>query len=148
MYKPINRSALQFRKTLPFITPKEKCAVSQIEASIFWSTWGAQSVEQLTHDFSSGHDPWVLGSSPASGPMLSVEPAWDSPSLPLSLPCSCSLTLSLSLKRKEKKRRGEERRGEERRGEERKEEKRREEKRREEKRKKEKFLLSQPSPKS
>ena len=35
----------------------------------------AQSVEGLTLDFGSGHDPRVVESSPASGSTLSVEPA-------------------------------------------------------------------------
>ena len=34
-----------------------------------------QSDGQLNLDFSSSHDPWVLGSSPTSGSVLSVEPA-------------------------------------------------------------------------
>ena len=37
--------------------------------------WVAQSVEHLTLDFSSGHDPRVVGFSPASGSVLSMEPA-------------------------------------------------------------------------
>jgi len=41
-------------------------------------TWVAQSVECLTLDFSLGHDFRVLGSSPESGSMLSVQSAWDS----------------------------------------------------------------------
>ena len=36
---------------------------------------GAQWVERLALDFSSGHDPRVMGLSPVSGSMLSVEPA-------------------------------------------------------------------------
>ena len=35
----------------------------------------AQSVELLTLDFRSGRDPRVVGSSPMSGSVLSVEPA-------------------------------------------------------------------------
>ena len=38
----------------------------------------AQSVEHSTLDFSSGHDPRVVGSSPILGSMLNVEPARDS----------------------------------------------------------------------
>ena len=61
----------------------------------------AQSVERLTLDFSSGHDPRVLGSSPMSGSVLSVEPTWDSLSLFLSLSLSPpSLSPPLSLKNK------------------------------------------------
>ena len=46
--------------------------------------WVAQSVECLTLDFGSGHDPRVLGSSPVSGSLLGAEPTWDSssPSVP------------------------------------------------------------------
>ena len=40
--------------------------------------WVAQSVERLTLDFSSGHDLRVMGSSPALGSVLSMEPAWNS----------------------------------------------------------------------
>jgi len=49
-------------------------------------TWVALSVKHQTLDFSSGHDLRVLGSSPASGSMLSGESVWDflspSPSAP------------------------------------------------------------------
>ena len=38
----------------------------------------SQSVECSTLDFSSGHDPMFMGSSPTLGPMQSIEPAWDS----------------------------------------------------------------------
>ena len=38
----------------------------------------AQSVERPTLDFSSGHDPGVVGSSPMSGSALSTEAAEDS----------------------------------------------------------------------
>ena len=44
-------------------------------APSFGGAWVAQSVEHLTLDFGSGHDPEVVGSSPASGPSLSMEPA-------------------------------------------------------------------------
>ena len=40
--------------------------------------WVAQLAEHPTLDFASGHDPRVVGSSPVSGSVLSVEPAWDS----------------------------------------------------------------------
>ena len=56
-------------------------------------TWVAQPVECLILDFSSGHDPRVVGSSPASGPVLSVEPAWDFLSLS-SAPLPYSFSLS------------------------------------------------------
>ena len=45
----------------------------------------AQSVERLTLDSGSGHDPKVVGSKPVLGSALSVETAWDSLSLPLPL---------------------------------------------------------------
>ena len=54
----------------------------------------AQSVKRLTLDFGSGHDLMVCEFEPRAG---SVEPAWDSPSLPLSLSLPCSLSHSLSL---------------------------------------------------
>ena len=38
-------------------------------------TWVAQSVEHLTLDLGSGHDPRVVGSSPTLGSTLTVEPA-------------------------------------------------------------------------
>ena len=61
----------------------------------------AQSVEHLTPDFGSGHNPGVVGSSPVSGSVLSVEPAWDSLSLcpsPTPVPMIAhSLSLSLQL---------------------------------------------------
>ena len=40
-----------------------------------WGAWVAYSVEHLTLDFGSDHDPRVVGSSPTSGSMLSVKPA-------------------------------------------------------------------------
>ena len=48
-------------------------------------TWVAHLVEHLTLDFSSGHDPRVVGSSPLSGSKWSTKPASDSlsPSAPL-----------------------------------------------------------------
>ena len=46
----------------------------------------AQSVECPILDFGSGHDPLVRGSSPVSGSVLSMEPAWDSLSPLLSAP--------------------------------------------------------------
>ena len=54
----------------------------------------AQLIKQADA-FGSGHDPRVLGSSPASGSLLSGKPA--SPS-PLPLPaCACVLVRALSL---------------------------------------------------
>ena len=38
-------------------------------------TWVAQSIESLTLDFSSDHDPRVVGWNPASGSVWSVESA-------------------------------------------------------------------------
>ena len=65
----------------------------------FGGTWVAQSVEHPTLDFDSGHDPRVMGSSPALGPVLSMEPAWDSLSLSLCPLPPLVLTLSLSKKK-------------------------------------------------
>ena len=46
----------------------------------------AQSVERLTHDFGSGHDLTVRGIEPHVGLCAdSMEPAWDSLSLSLSI---------------------------------------------------------------
>ena len=52
----------------------------------------------LTLDLSSGHDLVVMGLTPASGSVLSVEPAWNSLSLPLTLPLP-SLSILFSLQR-------------------------------------------------
>lgn len=41
----------------------------------------AQSDEHQTLDFCSGSDLWVMGLSPALGPMLREEPTWDSVSV-------------------------------------------------------------------
>ena len=47
----------------------------------------AQSVKHLTLDFGSGHDLTVRGFKPHTGLLAgSVEPTWDSLSLPFSLP--------------------------------------------------------------
>ena len=56
-----------------------------------------QWVKPPTLDFSSGHDLMVMGSSLASGSIQKAEPAWDSLSLPLSLPLLHSLSLSLKI---------------------------------------------------
>ena len=56
------------------------------------------SVKQPTLDFSSGHDLTIIRSGPASGSVLSVEPAWDFFALSLPFPCLYSLFLSLCLK--------------------------------------------------
>ena len=56
------------------------------ETIVIKTLWGARvapSVEHLTLDFSSGRDPRIMGSSPASGSAQSTEPAWDSLSLSL-----------------------------------------------------------------
>ena len=65
----------------------------------------AQLFEYPSLDFGSGHDPRVMG----SGSKLGMEPAWDSLSLPLSVPHPhssthlCSLSLSLSVSQKQNK---------------------------------------------
>jgi len=43
----------------------------------------AQPVKPLTLDFGSGHDLGVVRSSPMSGHVLGMDPAWDFLSLPL-----------------------------------------------------------------
>ena len=60
--------------------------------------WVTELVKSLTLAFSSGHDPSVVGSSPTSGSLLSVEPAWDSFSPSPCSPPQLMLSLSLSLK--------------------------------------------------
>ena len=45
---------------------------------------GAWVAQLLRSAFGSGHDPWILGSSPTLGPLLSGEPASPSPPFPLS----------------------------------------------------------------
>ena len=50
---------------------------------VTWGTQVAPSAERLTLGCGSGHDPRVMGLSPAPGSTLSVEPAWDSLSLSL-----------------------------------------------------------------
>ena len=63
---------------------------------VLWRGSGvAQSVGPLTLDFGSGHDLTVTGSSPASGSVLAVEPAWDSLSSSPSVPPLLALFLSL-----------------------------------------------------
>ena len=62
----------------------------------------AHSVEHLTLDFGSGHDPRDMGSNPTSGSVLSRESASNSLSPPLRLPLPLltrarALSLSLSL---------------------------------------------------
>ena len=65
------------------------------ECVSFWGTWVAQWVKASA--FGSSCDPSVLGSSPASGSLLSREPASlarpPTTSLPASLP-TCDLSLS------------------------------------------------------
>ena len=55
--------------------------------------WVAQSVEHLTLDFGSGHDPRIVVSSSKWGSVLSMDPAWDSLSFPLPLFPACTLFL-------------------------------------------------------
>ena len=63
---------------------------------VLGGAWVARSVKRLTLDFGSGHDLMTQELKPHSGLCAdSVEPAWDSLSLPLPL-----LTLSLSQKNK------------------------------------------------
>ena len=62
--------------------------------STYGGTWVAQSVKCLTLGFDSGHDLTVRGFEPHLGLCVDgMEPAWDSLSLPFSLPLPCSLSL-------------------------------------------------------
>ena len=65
----------------------DQAAVDVGQNTMTGDPWVAQSVEQLTLGFGSGHDPRVLRLSPASGPMFSGESAW------VSLPPSCPSAL-------------------------------------------------------
>ena len=59
---------------------------------------GGSLVKHPALDFSSGHDLTVHGIKPRIGLCTDTEePAWDSLSLPLSLPFPCSCTLPLSI---------------------------------------------------
>ena len=72
---------------------------------VCWGTWVAQLVKHPTLNFSSGHDLRVCGFEPRIGLCAdSAEPAWDSLSLPLSLPLPCLLSLSLKIHTLKKKR--------------------------------------------
>ena len=81
--------------------PKLRFLLSQrtnVLKTFFRGAWVAQSVEHLTLDFGSGHDPRVMGLSPMLGLTVIMEPAWDSLFLSLFLsPPAHSLSLSLSL---------------------------------------------------
>ena len=46
-----------------------------VPSRICWGAWVAQSVENLTLDFDSGHDPRIVRSSPVSRSQPNVEPA-------------------------------------------------------------------------
>ena len=65
---------------------------------IYRGTWVAQSVEQWTLGFGSGHDLRVVESSPTSDSMLSEESAYPSPSTSPLPPFLHSCFLSLSNK--------------------------------------------------
>ena len=74
----------------------------KLKTKIDRGTWMAQLVEHPTLDFSSDHDPRVMGSSPMSNPTsgstLGVGYAWNSKSHSAPLPHLHALSLSLSLK--------------------------------------------------
>ena len=59
------------------------------------SAWLAQSARHLAVDFGSGHDLRIVGSSPGSNSLLSVDSGSPSP-LPSVPPYSVLLSLSLS----------------------------------------------------
>ena len=58
----------------------------EVKFSVKKLEFGAQLVEHLTLDFSSGHDPRVVGLSPMLGSVLNIEPTWDSLSLSAPFP--------------------------------------------------------------
>ena len=62
------------------------------------ATWVAQSIECPTLDFGSGYDLMVVGSSPALGSVLGMEPAWDylSPSLSATPPLMLALSFKIN----------------------------------------------------
>ena len=67
----------------------------QHRGETWWGAWRAQSVERLTLDFGSGHNLMVPGIEPRTGLCAdSMEPAWDSLCLALSLSRSFSLSPS------------------------------------------------------
>ena len=57
----------------PFYTDS-RLHVSDLNKDATWGAWVSQLVECPTLEFGSGHDFTVVGSSPTSGSMLSVEP--------------------------------------------------------------------------
>ena len=78
------------------------CKATDISAKKLWGTWVAQLVKRQTLDFGSGHDLVVHEVEPRVRLCTdSVEPAWDSHSLSLSLsaphPLMCMRSLSRSL---------------------------------------------------
>ena len=83
-------SANTFREMYCFTLKKKKKGLGRLGGSV-----GEVS------DFGSGHDLTVRGSSPALGSVLttqSLEPASESVSPSLPLPCSCSVSLCLENK--------------------------------------------------
>ena len=73
--------------------------IMSINRGLLRGTWVVQSAGRSTS--AQVMISWFVGSSPASGSVLtaqSLEPAWDSVSLPLPLPALLTLCLSLSQK--------------------------------------------------
>lgn len=69
-------------KTLSFSKRDAKNILMQLSSSLsFKNLVKGRLVEHSTVDFSSGHDPRGVGSSPMSGFTLNVECSWDSLSL-------------------------------------------------------------------
>ena len=77
-------------------------SINDLKKSHFRGAWVAQSVEHLTLDLGSGHGPRIVESSPVSGSILGMEPAWNSFSLSLSQHLSHLGALSLKKKKKKK----------------------------------------------
>ena len=68
------------------------------KCTISWGACVAKLVQPPILDFCSGHDPRIMGLSPTSGSLLSMEPPWDVLSLSI---CPSSPTCLLCLSKKE-----------------------------------------------
>ena len=76
LHDPIFHSVTEAEKTNKVLkSTRDHYAQNQLRLEIkkYRDAWVAQSVEHPTLDFGSGLDPRVLGSSPTSGSVLSME---------------------------------------------------------------------------
>ena len=85
-----------FIPNLYFLSSSHACGKLSSNVKSPRGAWVAQLVKCPTLGFHSGHDPRVMGSSPALGSTLSTEPAWVSLSSSLTLFPTCAFSLSLS----------------------------------------------------